>query len=695
MKNPLTKTIFTALFLICSQISASAYDFCADGIFYNVTGESPATVEVTYETLSADNYSGDIVVPAYVPYNGKQYTVTRIGDCAFMRCSRLTSLILPETLVSIGAASILDCPLIEELIIPDGVTEIDEGAFSHCTSLTTMTLPEGVTTISKWLFEFCDKLESVTFSKKVYTIEQGAFHYCHSLKNIDLGNCITTISDGLFYDCTSLESITIPETVRSIGRSAFANCNSLKEIKTGSRISNISAYAFSRCSALEKFTCLTTNPPTCDISDGNNIFDQASCAQATLYVPEGSMKDYSSTYPWNLFGNIVETDPVPAPVETSIPDGLYYAGSDGRLYCIDNEGNTSTIYTEELPNTFQLMHIGDRIYGTSAGTNYTYSSTAQGDGKLFYLYNQENEGVYMNVVLDNTGGIHNRDPYGLTYHNDDIYVYDRSETVKKLKYSDTTITQDYHSWLENDWLGFYGHGYSYGAIKNDMQVTEVLDSQGNPEPVFWLAIGYNGNAIYRFKEAAISPTHNGNSSYNKVYLWGIHPTSFYIDETYGYLYFYSLKTNVGLFRIKLSDMDYTSRLELIEDAPTRLNGTYDENVGIPQLSVDDKGEYLYWCYRASEDECDPNNPLHRTGIKRIKLGAAKPAVEMVAEGADGYGVVAVNYKGNDAVSDIIAATTSEDPVEFYNLLGIRVSNPRHGEIVIRRQGNTVTKIVVP
>lgn len=37
---------------------------------------------------------------------------------------------------------------------------------------------------------------------------------------------------------------------------------------------------------------------------------------------------------------------------------------------------------------------------------------------------------------------------------------------------------------------------------------------------------------------------------------------------------------------------------------------------------------------------------------------------------------------------------ADAPVEYFNLQGLRINNPAPGQIVIRRQGTTVTKIMV-
>lgn len=51
-------------------------------------------------------------------------------------------------------------------------------------------------------------------------------------------------------------------------------------------------------------------------------------------------------------------------------------------------------------------------------------------------------------------------------------------------------------------------------------------------------------------------------------------------------------------------------------------------------------------------------------------------------------------KAMSGINDVIADSDANAPVEFFNLQGARISNPAAGQLVIRRQGKTVTKVFV-
>ena len=94
MKN--LKHLFTALMLLCCVGTATAHDFEVDGIYYNITNDTNKTVEVTcrgYYYDSYDNeYTGSVVIPESVTYNGSTYSVTSIGGIAFRGCPDLQAL---------------------------------------------------------------------------------------------------------------------------------------------------------------------------------------------------------------------------------------------------------------------------------------------------------------------------------------------------------------------------------------------------------------------------------------------------------------------------------------------------------------------------------------------------------------------------------------------------------------------------
>lgn len=108
------KTLLLLLLLAGTVVTASAYDFYKDGIYYNRTSSS--TVEVTGDfeeespciAIDYTNYSGRVNIPRQVTYNGVTYTVDGIGDHAFKN-SGISYLVIPATVEYIGYHAFEGC----------------------------------------------------------------------------------------------------------------------------------------------------------------------------------------------------------------------------------------------------------------------------------------------------------------------------------------------------------------------------------------------------------------------------------------------------------------------------------------------------------------------------------------------------------------------------------------------------------
>lgn len=159
--------------------SASAYDFSHDGIAYNILSEDEQTVEVTFfgefigdsHAIQFEGYSYQsepITIPETVEQNGKTYSVTAIGYCAFI-CpfkgtvleSSPTSISIPNSIKEIGDSAFMDCYNLTSIIIPNSVTKIGNYTFSDCDKLASVTLPQGIDQIENNMFTGCSSLESI------------------------------------------------------------------------------------------------------------------------------------------------------------------------------------------------------------------------------------------------------------------------------------------------------------------------------------------------------------------------------------------------------------------------------------------------------------------------------------------------------------------------------------------------------
>ena len=194
------------------------------------TADTPYTLSLRLNDLGENSWdSCDIAIvitnsDKYVSIDLSGSTFTSIGLLSFSNCSNLTSIIIPNSVITIGNSAFVDCSNLTSVNIPNSVTIIDYLAFSRCSSLTSVTIPDSVTKMGDRVFAECTNLTSITIPDSVTSIGAGAFNVCTSLTSIILPNRITIIN-GTFYNCTSLISITIPNSVTSISAWSFSNCS--------------------------------------------------------------------------------------------------------------------------------------------------------------------------------------------------------------------------------------------------------------------------------------------------------------------------------------------------------------------------------------------------------------------------------------------------------------------------------------
>ena len=287
---------------------ASADPVEIDGIFYNLTAKSK-TAEVTYDPSRniyqhIGCYSGSIIIPASITYQGVNYDVTSIGNDAFNSNNSLTMVSMPNSITSIGANAFQDCIGLTSISIPNNVTNLGMAAFWGCTGLTSVIIPDGITKIPGSLFSHCTNLGSVTIPEGVTKIDSYSFQNCTKLTSIIIPNTVTEIGMETFKN-TGLTSITIPDKTTTISLEAFYGCSDLTTVTIGSGIQNIYTRCFANCGELAHVYCFSENVPLFTASDA---FENSAINLATLHVPTASVAAYSAADVWKDFQSVVAND---------------------------------------------------------------------------------------------------------------------------------------------------------------------------------------------------------------------------------------------------------------------------------------------------------------------------------------------------------------------------------------------------
>ncbi len=187
-------TIVCAL-LSLSGMSQESEDQKIDGVWYvmNVTYKQgkpqyAASVESDPNLDEDDNpltkYSGEVVIPDSVEYDGHKWAVTVINGYAFNECTELTSVRLPNGMTQIGNGAFLGCTKLAGITLPTQLTKIGDYAFNE-SGLTAIVIPDSCKSIGSSAFADCVSLKNVTLRKKIAYIADGAFTGC-PLTSLDI-----------------------------------------------------------------------------------------------------------------------------------------------------------------------------------------------------------------------------------------------------------------------------------------------------------------------------------------------------------------------------------------------------------------------------------------------------------------------------------------------------------------------------
>lgn len=193
------KILLTFLMLIVAvPLWAQYFEF--ESIRYHITDAEAKTVAVTTAT-STNPYSGEVVIPAAITYNGTTYSVTEIEKKAFYE-SEIVGISVPSTISSIG-----------------------DYAFEYCASLKHVAIEDGTTTLTLGtdLFTF-SPFETLYIGRDLYfSTSYTPFSYNANGNNhivsVEIGSKVTAIPNNLLYNCTNIKSLIVGSGVLSVGTS--------------------------------------------------------------------------------------------------------------------------------------------------------------------------------------------------------------------------------------------------------------------------------------------------------------------------------------------------------------------------------------------------------------------------------------------------------------------------------------------
>ena len=205
-----------------------------------------------------DDTMTSIEIPS--TYQGKPVTV--ISEYAFRNYSWLTSVIIPDSIISIGESAFYGCSGITNLVIGENVGAINSYAFYRCLGITSITMPVSAYPTNSSTFNGCTKVNSVTLTKGTgtgYNYTSTTYKYtpwyfsCNNSNSITviIEDGVVSIGSNMFASCRSLiGELNIPDSVETIGPGAFYSCSKLTNVTIGNGVTSIGTQAFYNCIGL-------------------------------------------------------------------------------------------------------------------------------------------------------------------------------------------------------------------------------------------------------------------------------------------------------------------------------------------------------------------------------------------------------------------------------------------------------------
>ena len=290
-------------------------------------------------TTSGTGISGAITIPDTVG----GYTVKAIGIWSFRGCSNITSVIIPDTVLS-----------------------IDESGFSLCSKLVSVTFGNSITSIGTMAFYGCAKVASITLPNTLTTLGGGGFQTCNGLTTVTIPASVTTIGDQVFFYCTGLTSVIIEpySGLHTLGSACFQGSNLLASINLPNSVTTIG------------LNCFTTTSADLVVGMNTNTID------GTTYTSP-------TTTDISFFGNpsvtLVAPPPLPATfVSGKVPNwlqpksGQYNATMGGYesqfpAWCSPTSAANQLGHLVDHGGVTQPTHIND---GTDAGNDSPFALAA-------------------------------------------------------------------------------------------------------------------------------------------------------------------------------------------------------------------------------------------------------------------------------------------------------------------------------
>ncbi|MFA5007245.1 MAG: leucine-rich repeat protein [Candidatus Izemoplasmatales bacterium] len=368
--------------LLGDSIDFPYYDATSNGlVLYAKWDPNPFVFVLNSQgTYTVTGYEGSDV-NVVIPNSYLGVAVTHIGYRAFADLVSITSVTIPESIVSMETYAFAGCTGLTTLIVLSAASEIPVAFCSGCTNLVDVQLPSAIETIGSYAFSQCSSLVELTWPVSLTTISDYAFSGCVSLTEITIPASVTTVGTHAFYQCTSLTTVEIWGDIGVIANSLFSNCTALNSILIHSDVTEIGTSAFAYCPSLTAIAL-----PDSVVSIGGNAFSASGLSEFS-FPAQVTQIGVQTFYDCSALANVVWPDhlvsigdyafyqcksltsvTLPASVET-IGEGAFRECDaitnvtlSSSIITIGNEAFTSAVSLVSFVTNASISDIGDMAF---------------------------------------------------------------------------------------------------------------------------------------------------------------------------------------------------------------------------------------------------------------------------------------------------------------------------------------------
>ncbi len=327
------KIVCLGVLLLGGCFYASAQSVSYGGINYGVVNDSCAYVSYSNPDIETANIMESVEI------RGSRYRVTTVRYQGFQDCSKLKTVVFPESM-----------------------RNISEGAFRNCTALDSVVFPKSIESIGNYAFAGCHRLKSVEFPK----FEGGSTNvsgkdsagvagkdsarrsrvFVRGLADIHT----VTIGYSAFASCFSLKSIELPEGLAELESYTFGFCGALSEVKLPSTLAGIENYAFSGCYSISRLDIPKSVEKIADYA----LSDMAGCKAINV---EAGNANYSSSDGILLSGDGTQVVKCPEGKTdgVGVPEGVKEINSNAFAY---NASLTDVVLPESVEKIDNFAFLG-------------------------------------------------------------------------------------------------------------------------------------------------------------------------------------------------------------------------------------------------------------------------------------------------------------------------------------------------